>query len=53
MMTDLIVVMFVQVFIVKQGKVMVTIHKTKSILQTDDTFFVPAGEWHYQPKLVS
>lgn len=31
------------VFIIKQGKLAVTIHKTTSVLETDDVFFVPQG----------
>ncbi|KAI0215436.1 Centromere protein C [Lamellibrachia satsuma] len=31
------------VFIIKQGKLAVTIHKTTSVLETGDVFFVPQG----------
>ena len=31
-------------FVIKQGKLAVTIHKTTSVLETGDVFFVPQGE---------
>ena len=33
-----------QVFVIKQGKLAVTIHKTTSVLETGDVFFVPQGK---------
>jgi len=34
-----------QAFIIKQGKLAVTIHNTTSVLETDAVFFVPQGEY--------
>jgi len=34
-----------QVFHVVRGKVAVTIHDSKSVIESGDMFFVPVGEW--------
>ena len=43
-MASIVLLGVLQVFIVKTGKLAVTIHRKCSILETDATFFVPKGE---------